>query len=143
MKEITSKMVNLSKHSILLSHHKPYEYYRCFKIKNEYICARCLGIHSVLYPTLFYQFFVHPFSHSFIIIALYIFPLFSCIDWGLHRFNIYKGTNISRVLSGFFLGISFATMFYIFLKDTFNLNLWISVLIYFIIGWGIYKLSEK
>jgi len=143
MKETKNKRFNLSKHSILLSHHKPSEYYRCFKIKSVYICARCLGVHLVLYPTLFYQFFIYPFSHSFTIITLYLFPFFSFLDWGLFRFDIYKGTNISRVISGLFLGVSLGTMFFIFLNDILNHNLWISASIYSITGLLIYKLSEK
>lgn len=143
MKTIKKRMFDLSKHSILLSHHEPSEYYRCLKLKDVYYCARCFGVHSALYPTLFYQIFVQPFSHSFTIIILYLFPFFSFLDWGLYRFTIYKGTNISRVISGLFLGIFIGTMFYIFLKDIFNHNLWISASIYSVFGLVIYKVSSQ
>ena len=142
MKNTQNKMFNLSKHSTLLSHHKPSEYYRCLKLKDVYICARCFGVHSALYPTLFYQIFVHPFSHSFTIIILYLFPFFSFLDWGLYKFNVNKGNNISRVISGLFLGICIGTMFYIFLEDILNQNLWISASIYSVLGLVICKLSS-
>jgi hypothetical protein len=61
----------------------------------------------------------------------------------MHRFNIYQGTNSSRVATGFLLGIAYAELFYTFIKNPLDLNLWIVIISYLIIGMLIFRLTNK
>ena len=130
----------------ILSHHLPKDYKRCinFKINNKiyFICSRCFGLYlgfltflillSIFQNTLYNINFV-----------LYLFPLPAVIDWSLHRFSVYQGTNSSRVATGFLLGIAYAGLFHIFIKNPLDLNFWVVVIGYLIVGILIFKLTNK
>ena len=111
-----------------LSHHQPRDYGRCFSItvggKERHLCSRCLGWYSSF--AIFW--IVLPFGVNFFLdhglLVLYLFPMPAVVDWGLHRFGIYEGTNLTRVFTGFLLGFTFADLSYVLLKNPLDPNFW-------------------
>jgi uncharacterized membrane protein len=53
---------------------------------------------------------------------LYLLPVPAVVDWALHRFMIYEGTNLSRVSTGFLLGLTFGALSHALLTGAFNVN---------------------
>ena len=114
----------------VLSHHLPKDYNRCLAIKfhdkTVRICSRCFGWYTsfvIFWIMLFIEF---DFFLSYETIILYLFPLPAIADWSLHRFGIYDGTNLSRVITGFMIGLTFASLLYVFVKNPLDMNFWIS-----------------
>ena len=130
----------------ILSHHLPKDYRRCIKFKNNnkvyFICSRCFGLYFgfFIFLILFFVFQDILYNTNFV---LYLFPLPAIIDWSIHRFSVYQGTNSLRVATGFLLGIAYAGLFHIFIKNPLNLNFWIVVIGYLVIGILIFKLTNK
>jgi len=82
------------------------------------------------------------FILSYKTIILYLFPIPAIIDWGLHRFKIYDGSNLSRIFTGFLIGLTFATLLYTFIKNAFDINFWIVSIIYTVIVAIIFKITK-
>ena len=130
----------------LLSHHKSKDYDRCFLFrfrgKKVFICSRCCGWYSsflLFWVLLFLGVKIFLVNNLF---ALYFLPMPAIIDWGIHRFRIYHGTNLSRLFTGFLLGFAFANLAYIFLQNPFNINFWEVAISYLIIVAIIYAASD-
>lgn len=130
----------------LLSHHLPKEYNRCiilkFHNKKIRICSRCSGwyISFLLFWVLFFSglnFFL-----NYKIIILYLFPIPAIIDWSLHRFKIYQGINLLRIITGFLIGLTFALLWYSFIINPLDVNFWIVSISYTIIAMIIFKITK-
>jgi uncharacterized membrane protein len=128
----------------ILSHHLPKDYKRCLKFrinkKAYFICSRCFGLYLgfFIFLVLFYIFQIPSFTF-----ILYLFPIPALVDWSMYRFNIYQGTNSSRIITGFLLGITYAGLLHTFIKNPLDFNFWFVVSIYLIIGTLIFKLTNK
>jgi len=129
----------------ILSHHLPKDYKRCikFEVNNKVylICSRCLGLYLgfIIFLPLFFMFQNFLYNINFI---LYLLPLPAIIDWSIHRFGIYQGTNSSRIATGFFLGVAYAGLLFTFIKNPLDSNFWIVIISYLIIGATIFKLTK-
>jgi len=130
----------------LLSHHEPKDYNRCLLIKfggkEYYICSRCSGWYSSFILFWIFLLIGIDFILSYKIIILYLFPIPALIDWSLHRFRICNGNNLSRILTGFLIGLTFATLLYTFIKNPFDINFWIVSIIYTFIVVIIFKITK-
>ena len=130
----------------LLSHHEPKDYNRCFLIKfgdkKYYICSRCSGWYISFILFWIILLIGIDFILSYKTIILYLFPIPAIVDWSLHRFRIYDGNNFSRILTGFLIGLTFATLLYTFIKNPFDTDFWIVSIIYTVIVAIIFKNTQ-
>jgi uncharacterized membrane protein len=122
---------------ILLSHHYPEEYNRCIKVtfrkKEYYLCARCFGYFSSFFVLLLISFFFNSLFVQIDWILLYILPSFAIIDWALTKFHINNGTNKSRYITGFLLGITGSRLIYLFLNNPINYKIYYTIIPYFLL----------
>ncbi|MCX9084600.1 MAG: hypothetical protein OIN87_07385 [Candidatus Methanoperedens sp.] len=72
----------------------------------------------------------------------YVFPIPAILDWGLEKFVSYKGNNATRFTSGFILGISYILLWTKFIKNPFDIEVWLIGFIYAIIVYFIIKYSS-
>jgi len=118
----------------LLSHHLPKDYDRCFLIKiknkNYRICARCSGWYLSFLMFWILLLFNVNFLLNYKFIILYFFPIPAILDWILHQFRIFKGTNVLRFLTGILIGLTFAMLLYTFIKNPFDIHFWFVSIIY-------------
>jgi len=124
---------------ILLSHHYPEEYNRCIKItfrkKEHYLCARCFGYFSSFFPFFLVSFLLNKFLIQIDWMILFIFPSFAIMDWALAKLDITNGTNLSRYITGFFLGMTGSRLIFLFLNNPLNHKIYYTIIPYFsIIG---------
>lgn len=130
----------------ILSHHEPKDYNRCFFItlheKRTYICSRCAGWYTSFLLFWILSFLRVEFFLNYSFIILYFFPMPAIIDWSLHRFKIYEGTNLTRIFSGFLIGLTFATLLYTFLKNPFNMDFWLVSITYSMITFFVFKFTK-
>ena len=130
----------------LLSHHEPKDYNRCFLIKigdkEYYICSRCSGwyISFILFWIILFMGIDLILNYKTII--LYLFPIPAIVDWSLHRFNVCDGNNFFRILTGFLIGLTFATLLYTFIKNPFDIDFWTVSIIYITIVAIIFKQTK-
>jgi len=130
----------------LLSHHLPKDYDRCLQInvndRKVRICSRCLGWYISFFLFWVLLFLDLNFLLNYKMIILYFFPAPAMIDWSLHRFGFYSGNNLSRVSTGFLLGLTFAMMTYLFIKNPLRVHFWIVSVLYISIGVVIFKVTS-
>jgi uncharacterized membrane protein len=96
---------------LLLSHHGYYEFDRCFLIKTGgeefYVCARCTGLYVGIIAGIAIL-----LGHSIIlvnapsIVMIFGLPSIAFLDWGLYMLGVRRGSNFTRAISGFCLGIA-------------------------------------
>jgi uncharacterized membrane protein len=94
----------------VLSHHEPSEYYRCYRVKQKYVCARCAGIYIGLLLGMFAWLFYGLANTNSVLVGIIVifFPLPALIDWSYALFTKNKGSNIARSVSGVFLGAAYS-----------------------------------
>lgn len=118
----------------ILSHHEPKDYGRCFSItisrKKYHFCSRCVGWYSSFLIFWFTLFLGINFLPNYEFVVLYLFPIPAIVDWSLHKFEIYDGTNFSRILTGFLIGFTFANLLYIFFRNPFDCHFWAVTICY-------------
>lgn len=128
----------------ILSHHLPKDYYRCIKLrargKTYLICSRCFGLYVGFFTFLIFIFFSEFVSYR---IILYLFPIPAFLDWSLHKFRIYKGNNVSRIMSGILLGIAYAGLFHTFIRNPFDFDFFVVIITYLIAGILVFKFSDS
>jgi len=130
----------------LLSHHLPKDYDRCLQVnfndRKVRICSRCLGWYTSFLLFWVLLFLDLTFLLSYEMVVLYFFPAPAMIDWALHRFSLYNGSNLSRVSTGFLLGFTFAMLSYIFITNPLSVNFWVVSVLYTSIGVVIFKITS-
>lgn len=123
---------------ILLSHHYPEDYDHCvpFKFKGETynLCTRCLGYFSSFFIFIWLYLFIDNYVLHIDKVIIYLFPSFAFIDWGLTKTKVYNGNNSIRYVTGFLLGIAGSRIIFLFFKNPFNSDVYISISIYFVIA---------
>ena len=125
----------------------PKDYDRCVKAKvnkkTYYVCARCLGLYIGLITFLIVFFSNVFFDYISIVLAAYIFPIPAFLDWSLHKFKKSQGTNVSRIITGFMVGITYAALIYLFVRNPFDYNFWIVIVAYAALLIILLKLLKK
>ncbi len=139
-------MTSKSPWKYLLSHHLPKEYNRCFLIKFRNrkirICSRCSGWYISFLLFWFLLLMGSDFLLNYKNIILYLFPIPAIIDWSLHRFKIHEGNNFSRIITGFLIGLTFATLLYSFIINPLDINFWIVSILYASMSILIFKITK-
>jgi uncharacterized membrane protein len=116
-KEFKAGLNKTSKY--ILSHHEPKEYYKCYslKIKDKtlHFCSRCLGIYLgiILGIILYYN---RIFNEQNYYLAIFIFPIFTLIDWTITAFTKYRSHNLIRTGFGVLLGVAYSFGLILFFK---------------------------
>jgi len=90
----------------LLSHHESKDYDKCLTISKYKICARCFGVYIgiILTGILHLNFYISPFV---LILVVFLFPVFTLLDWTISTFSKIKSNNKLRIFSGLTLGSVF------------------------------------
>ncbi len=117
---------------LVLSHHTRANLNRTWKLrvrgKDLYICSRCTGVAIGFVAALLFRQAVLLFSqNSILLLAL---PAFAMADWVLQTLKLHESKNPVRIASGFFLGLCWASMFYLLFFDWTNIMLWITAVLY-------------
>ena len=101
-----------------------------------YLCTRCTAMILGILITIFFSSialyeFNLPISPKLALYLVIILPIFPLTDWGLQAVLIRKATTISRLITGFILGISMQML--AFMTDEYVVLEIIIVLSYFVI----------
>lgn len=92
---------------MMLSHHAPHEYDRCYKVGAHHLCSRCAGIYPALVAGLIALAYLLPaFPEWLEWLALLALPVPALLDWGASWVFRAAGTNWLRTLTGVLLGLS-------------------------------------
>jgi uncharacterized membrane protein len=107
-----------------LSHHHADELYRCWRIGNVPVCARCLGTYPTLFAIFFAQFVLHaPLSHPLDLPLALALTIPALADWAYGRFRPHAFTNAWRTLTGVALGLALGRTLFIHVQKPLPLAL--------------------
>lgn len=130
----------------LLAHHEPDKFYKTFEVSFFYkkirLCARCTGIYSGIIFTILYFLLSLHISHSIALIIIYVFPIPAILDWGIEKYNLWKGNNTTRLVSGFLLGICYVFLWTKFIRNPFDIEVWVIAIVYVIIAYFVLRYSK-
>lgn len=130
----------------LIAHHEPEQFYKTIKIslfnKNIRLCTRCTGIYSGIIATILYLFYSVSTPEILMSGIIYAFPIPAMLDWGLGKYGIYKGNNVTRFVSGFMLGICYVFLWTKFIQNQFDIEIWLTAIFYVIIAYFVIKYSS-
>jgi uncharacterized membrane protein len=131
----------------LIAHHEPEQFYKTIKVsffnKHIRVCTRCTGIYSGIITTILYLLYSVSTPEILISGIIYTFPIPAMLDWGLGKYGIYKGNNATRFASGFMLGICYVFLWTKFIQNPFNIEIWMTAIVYVIIAYFILKYSSR
>jgi hypothetical protein len=74
---------------------------------------------------------------------IYAFPIPAMFDWGLGKYGTYKGNNATRFVSGFMLGICYVFLWTKFIKNPFDIEVWLTAFFYVIIAYFVLRCSSR
>ncbi len=121
----------------LIAHHEPDQFYKTIKIsffnKNLRLCTRCTGIYFGIISTLLYLLLSLTIPHIVELVIIYAFPIPAIFDWGLEKYNLWKGNNATRFVSGFMLGICYIFIWTKFIQNPLDIVVWSVAIVYVII----------
>lgn len=99
-----------------LSHHPANQYHRCVRIAGLHVCARCLGLYPVMFAVIAAQIALKaPLAWPYDAFVAFLLPAPTMLDWARGRFDPLAGSNLTRVITGFLLGISLGRTIYLHL----------------------------
>lgn len=131
----------------LLAHHEPDKFYKTVEVrffnKKIRLCARCTGIYFGIISTIIYLLLLLPISQSLSRVIIYFFPIPAMLDWGLEKYNLWKGNNATRIVSGFLLGICYVFLWTKFIQNPFDIKVWLIAIVYVIIAYFVLKYSSR
>ena len=104
-----------AEYRFLLAHHGYYDYDRCVCLRGlkceVFVCARCMGVYMGLFSATMFAFVARvSLSDMNRLLLVMLLPAPAFLDWAFNIFRLSRGTNISRITSGFLLGIAYATL---------------------------------
>ncbi len=121
----------------LIAHHEPDQSYKTIKIsffkKNIRLCTRCTGIYFGIILTLLYLLLSLTIPYIIELVIIYAFPIPAIFDWGLEKYNLWKGNNATRFISGFMLGICYIFIWTRFIQNPLDIVVWAVAIVYVII----------
>ena len=131
----------------LIAHHEPAQFHKTlrFRIFNTYIrlCTRCTGIYLGIITTILSFLLAINIPHILQLIIIFAFPIPAIIDWGLDKHNLWKGSNTTRFVSGFMLGICYIFLWARFIKNPLDIMVWSIAVVYSAIAGVILYTQEK
>lgn len=131
----------------LIAHHEPEKFYKTieFRIFNKSIrlCTRCTGIYLGIIATILLFLFAVNIPHIFQLLIIFAFPVPAMIDWGLDKYNLWKGSNTTRFVSGFMLGICYIFLWARFIQDPLDITVWSVAVVYSAIAGVILYTSKR
>lgn len=131
----------------LIAHHEPEKFYKTleFKIFNKSIrlCTRCTGIYLGIISTILLFLFAVNIPHSFQLVIIFAFPIPAMIDWGLDKYNLWKGSNATRFLSGLMLGVCYIFLWARLIQNPLDIIVWSVAVVYSAIAGVILYMHKK
>lgn len=130
----------------LIAHHEPAQYHKTlrFQIFNTYIrlCTRCTGIYLGIIATILLFMLAVKIPNTFQLLIIFAFPIPAMIDWGLDKYNLWKGSNTTRFVSGFMLGICYIFLWARFIQNPLDIMVWSIAVVYSAIA-GVILYTQK
>ncbi len=118
----------------LIAHHEPAQFHKTFRFRifNSYIrlCTRCTGIYLGITATILLFLLAVNIPHFLQLIIIFAFPIPAIIDWGLDKYNLWKGSNTTRFVSGFMLGICYIFLWARFIQNPLDIMVWSIAVVY-------------
>lgn len=118
----------------LIAHHEPDQFYKTIEIsffnKNIRLCTRCTGIYFGIILTLLYFLLSFTIPNIIELIVIYAFPIPAILDWSLEKYNLWKGNNATRFVSGFILGICYVFIWLRFIQNPLDTIVWTVAIVY-------------
>lgn len=118
----------------LIAHHEAANFHKTilFRVFNTNIrlCTRCTGIYLGIIATILLLLFAINIPHILQLIIIFAFPIPAMIDWGLDKYNLWKGSSTTRFVSGFMLGICYIFLWARFIKNPLDIMVWLSAVVY-------------
>jgi hypothetical protein len=59
-----------------------------------------------------------------------IFPIPALLNWGLDKYNLWKGSNATRFISGFMLGVCYIFLWGRFIQNPLDIVVWSIAAVY-------------
>jgi hypothetical protein len=101
-----SEELAVSALAFLLSHHRPEEYDRCYRVGPLRLCARCSGLYPTLAVMLVLQHCGFLGEPRLEWVLLYLLPLPALWSWARRRLWGIPGSNPMATCTGVMLGIA-------------------------------------
>lgn len=118
----------------LIAHHEPAQFHQTlvFRIFNTSVrlCTRCTGIYLGIITTILLFLLAVNIPHILQLIIIFAFPMPAMIDWGLDKYNLWKGSNTTRFVSGFMLGICYIFLWARFIQNPLDIMVWSVAVVY-------------
>ena len=131
---------------ILLSHHTPDEYYKCFKLKigkqEARICTRCFGFFSSVFFALGVFLTLKPQINTVFYLAACVFFILAYSDWILTKIGLTRSNNRNRFISGISLGLGGAALVYLVLNNFTNMVPYSIGLAFILLAVAVKSISE-
>lgn len=100
-----------------LSHHRPHELHRCYRLGAVHVCARCLGTYPVMFAAIGAQLaFKAPLEHALDVPLSIALVLPATLDWAAGRLQPHRFKNLWRTTTGVLLGLGLARSLFIHLQ---------------------------
>jgi hypothetical protein len=107
-----------------LSHHRPEELDRCWKLRGVAVCARCLGTYPILFAAIALQLGLHaPLQHPVDLPLALGFLAPALGDWAYGRFRPHAFSNRWRTFTGLLLGVALGRTLFIHFQQPLPLPL--------------------
>jgi hypothetical protein len=107
--------VSLSK--LLLAHHGPEEYDRCYLVGRVHLCARCAGLYPALALMLALEISGVVRDVRVEWALLYVLPLPAVVSWARRRLAGASGSNPLATVTGALLGIALGRGIFLYLEN--------------------------
>jgi uncharacterized membrane protein len=131
----------------LIAHHEPDQFHKTllFRIFNTNIrlCTRCTGIYLGIILTILMFLSAVNIPHVFQLLILFAFPIPAMVDWGLDKYNLWKGSNMTRFVSGFMLGICYIFLWARFIQNPLDIMVWWIAVVYSAIACVIFHTKKN
>jgi hypothetical protein len=109
---------------LLLAHHRPAEYDRCYRIGGLHLCARCAGLYPALLLVLGLQLTGGVDSLRAEWAVLFLLPVPAIFSWARRRLTGAAGSNPVSTLTGALLGVALGRGIYLYLRDHRSVAFW-------------------
>ncbi len=122
----------------LIAHHEPAQFHKTLRFRifntNIRLCTRCTGIYLGIIATILLFLLAVNIPHILQLLIIFAFPIPAIVDWGLDKYNLWKGSNTTRFVSGFMLGICYIFLWARFIKNPLDIMVWSVAVVYSVIA---------
>ena len=128
---------------LMLSHHPPVMFDRCYRIGSVHVCSRCLGIYPALALGILASSLLPSPPEWVEWLLLLGLPVPALLDWAAYWVWSVPGTNTRRTFTGALLGLAAARNLYLHWQDPFCTKVVVQAALVAVAAIGLWFLGYK